>query len=162
MAGILTPEPAARPGRSPCSPPGRTWNYFYGNAQTGLEIRAGGAVVVKDANIYSNAWDGLAIYGNGAVTVTNPSISNNNVGLRIDNDDVTAAVTVGGPNRSGDNVSISSNTAANMVINTKGTLTLSYLTSHGSPMALNEQMTVGDVVLKGSISPPQQRPPFQT
>ena len=106
-------------------------------SESGLDIWAGGVVLVKDANIYNQtSSDGLAIYSNGAVTVTNPSIYNNNVGLRIDNDGVTAAVTVGGPNRSGGYAPISSNTAANMVIDTKGTLTLSYLTSSGSPMAL--------------------------
>ena len=122
---------------------GTNWNNFYSNAQNGLEIHAGGAVTVKDAYIYSNTSDGLSISGNGAVTVTNPYIYSNDTGTRIENFSGGAGVTISGPDRTAGNASVYSNTTANLVVNTHGKLTLNWLSSYGSEVAISPDLHRG-------------------
>ncbi len=147
-------------------------NEFSHNPGNGLSISAGGAVVIKDTNVNSNGGLGAGITGATSVSVTNSNFSYNAGGNGLDVS-ASGAITVSGSpaqmningygmylynlsgtagisvtGSSGGWQTFSSNNFGNLVLRTNGPLTLSYLESYSSIIALSTPDIVGNVTLR--------------
>ena len=146
-------------------------NQISNNPGNGLSISAGGAVVIKDTNVNINGGLGAGMDGATSVTVTNSNFNSNTGGNGLDVS-ASGAITVSGSEAQGNSngygmylynlsgtagISItgstgdwqtfSSNNFGNLVLRTNGPLTLSYLNSYSSIIALSTPDTVGNVTL---------------